>query len=335
MARRDGLPVEDHIGKTIAEVAPGISEQTAPLLEAALRGEAREQEIRTGADADAQSQHAWLAHWFPVFDLDGGGVVGAGVSLTDITEARGAEQIAATYTAQQRALTEFTRLALDDRSSLKTILDHAVARVADVLRVPLARIVAVVPGANEVRYAAGIGWETSDEVTPIDARAQSYIDSVMNSPNPVRIEDITRETRLQISSALRRRGVVSTITCGLRGLRGNWGIVSAHSLEPRHFTDDECAFLNELANALSLAIAVKDTQQLQRDTISIASHELRTPLTSVIGLSQHLARRLGRDGVAAEHLELVRSLTAEAFRLNDTLDRWMGFAEFNIGLIRH
>jgi len=217
---------------------------------------------------------------------------------------------------------------------LETLFEQATAHIAEVLDVPLSRIVRVVAGSDTLQYAASVGWGENPSPVP-GPRSHSYTDFIMGAREPVRIPDLATEQRFRIPATLIERGVRSTIACGLRGPRGPWGIISGHSLVTRHFSDDECAFVHELASSLSLASAVKEAQELQRDTISIASHELRTPLTSVIGLGQHLARRLTRAGADEPTIEMARSLTTEAFRLNAILDRWMGFAELQSGLASH
>jgi signal transduction histidine kinase len=205
--------------------------------------------------------------------------------------------------------------------------------MASVLDVPLSRILRVVAGSNDLSHVASVGW--GDAPLPLPGpRAHSYVDFVMSAREPVRVSDLRQEQRFRVPDVLLDRGVRSSIGCALRGPRGPWGLLSAHSLDMREFVDDECAFVNELANTLSLAIAVKEAQQLHRDTISIASHELRTPLTSVIGLGQHLGRRLSRAGAEEAIVEMATSLTSEAFRLNAIIERWMGFAELHSGSAR-
>jgi len=140
---------------------------------------------------------------------------------------------------------------------------------------------------------------------------------------------------MRIPAQLIRAGVRTSIACGVRSARGPWGLISAHSLVPREFSDDELLFAQAFANCLSMAIREKEAQELHRDTVAMTSHELRTPLTSVIGLGQHLARRLRRSGAEESNVELVDALTVEAFKLDAIIDRWLAFAEMHLGLTVH
>lgn len=336
LAAVNGIPATSHVGRTVEELVPGIAGQLQPLLQAALRGEALASEVRGRTSNTLVGERIWLEQWFPVHEGDDAGdgpVIGAGVAVTDVTDVRRAEEQSAQRAEQQQVLAAFAQVALDADTPLEALFQRSVEDLARVLGVPLARVIRAVPGADTLEYVAEIGW--SDQPVMPGPRSRSYTDFVMNAGLPVRIPDLAAERRFRIPDVLVNRGVRSTIACGLRGPRGRWGMISGHSLEPREFTDDECAFVNEMASTLSLAIAVKEAQQLQRDTISIASHELRTPLTSVIGLSQHLVRRLRRSSADESTVEMVQSLTGEAFRLNAIIDRWMGFAELQSGPAGH
>ena len=334
LAKVNGIPAAEHLGRTLDEVLPDIAPQIRPFFAAACSGEVVTHETRGRTANAALGERVWLEHWFPVYDEDDATVIGVGVSIADVTELRRAEERAAAHATRQKVLADFAQRALDQETTLQALFEQAVADMAGVLRLPLSRVVRVVAGSDDLEFAAGVGW--GDDPSPIPGpRSHSYTDFIMSAREPVRIEDLATERRFRIPATLSARGVRSSIACGLRGPRGPWGLISGHSLELRPFTDDECAFVQELANSLSLAVAVKEAQELQRDTISIASHELRTPLTSVIGLGQHLTRRLTRSGAEESTIEMTQSLTAEAFRLNAILDRWMGFAELQSGLADH
>ena len=310
-------------------MVPELADNILPLMRAALMGHATANEVHGRTRNLAQGERTWSERWFPVFEDDR--VIGAGVVISDVTDVRLVEERAA-QSAQHAALASLAKHALDDRVTLAELFQESVEALADVIQVPMARIVQVVAGSDELRFRAEVGFENAI-VPPPGLRSDSFIDFVMNAGEPVRIPDLPTEQRFRIPVSLRQLGVASAIGCGLRDSRGNWGVVSAHSRTTRHFTDGEATFLQEMAGALSLAIAVREARELQRDTISIASHELRTPLTSVIGLGQHLVRRLRRADADESLVELAESVVLEGFRLNGIIDRWMGFAELQSGLV--
>ncbi|MGE3855673.1 MAG: ATP-binding protein [Dehalococcoidia bacterium] len=338
LAAVHGLPADAHTGRTVDELLPSIAPQMRPLLAAALRGEATTEEVRGVTANESIGERIWLEHWFPVHDDDDAAgadapVIGAGVAVTDVTEVRRAQEHAAQRVEQQRTLAAFAQAALDDEAPLADLFHLAAESIARVLDVPLSRVVRVVAGSDDLEYVAQVGWD--DDAPLPGPRSHSYTDFIMHAAEPVWIPDLQAERRFRVPPTLLAHGIRSSLATGLRGTRGPWGLISAHSLTPRAFTEDERNFACELAGTLSLAIAVREAQELQRDTISIASHELRTPLTSVIGLGQHLSRRLTRSGAEESTIEMVQSLTSEAFRLNAILERWMGFAELQTGGAHH
>ncbi len=83
--------VQDHIGKTIAEVLPDVFPHVEPYLRRALQGEAIEGvEIRIPASGATQ-ELIRLASYQPARD-EAGEVVGVSVAVIDITERKHIEE---------------------------------------------------------------------------------------------------------------------------------------------------------------------------------------------------------------------------------------------------
>ena len=91
LASVNGLSADEHLGRTLREVLPTLAEQLEPPLTAALTGEAMSYEIRGRTENLQQGERIWREHWFPVHDGSGAEVIGAGVSIVDITSLRRAE----------------------------------------------------------------------------------------------------------------------------------------------------------------------------------------------------------------------------------------------------
>ncbi|AFL89731.1 PAS domain S-box [Terriglobus roseus DSM 18391] len=83
MADIHNVPVEAHLGRTVAAVLPDIYESLRPRLEAALRGEASGYEVTLG-------DRALLANYQPARD-EVGEVVGISVAVIDISRRKRAE----------------------------------------------------------------------------------------------------------------------------------------------------------------------------------------------------------------------------------------------------
>ncbi|MFH7596146.1 SpoIIE family protein phosphatase [Streptomyces racemochromogenes] len=136
LARMNGVPAADHLGRRLTEVVPGVN---ATALEATMRqvlehGTAVLDVRRTGrTPADPGHDHTWSCSYAPL--LDGGGrTLGLIASLIDITEGQRAQLEA------ERARTRFALLAeagtrigttLDLGRTAQEIVDLLVPQLAD------------------------------------------------------------------------------------------------------------------------------------------------------------------------------------------------------------
>ncbi|MCW5844324.1 MAG: PAS domain S-box protein, partial [Caldilinea sp.] len=87
LAAMNGVPVEDHIGRTVAEVVPLLEEQARRLAATILAtGEpVTDIEIVGETPADPGITHTWREHWYPIKRSDGT-IIGFNVTAEDITE---------------------------------------------------------------------------------------------------------------------------------------------------------------------------------------------------------------------------------------------------------
>ncbi|MER7107217.1 SpoIIE family protein phosphatase [Streptomyces sp. NPDC000229] len=136
LARMNGVPAHDHLGKRLAEVAPGIN---AAALETVMRqvlehGEAVVDVRRTGrTPADPGQERTWSCSYAPLLD-NAGRRLGLVASLIDITDGQQAQVEA------ERARRRFALLAeagtrigttLDLRQTAEEVVQLLVPRLAD------------------------------------------------------------------------------------------------------------------------------------------------------------------------------------------------------------
>ncbi|WP_370410208.1 SpoIIE family protein phosphatase [Streptomyces fradiae] len=136
LARMNGVPAADHIGRRLTEVVPGIN---AGALEALMRqvletGTAVVDARRAGrTPADPSHDHIWSNSYAPLLD-HGGNPLGVIASLIDITESQQA------HIEVERARHRFALLAeagarigttLDLRQTAEEVVDFLVPQLAD------------------------------------------------------------------------------------------------------------------------------------------------------------------------------------------------------------
>jgi PAS domain S-box-containing protein len=92
MAAINGVPAEDHIGRTVREVIPELADEVEPVIaEVYDTGAPRvDLEIRGITRADPASERDWLVHYCPV-KLTDGSVVGVNAVVQDITDRKRSE----------------------------------------------------------------------------------------------------------------------------------------------------------------------------------------------------------------------------------------------------
>jgi PAS domain S-box-containing protein len=135
LAQLNGLPAEEHLGKTLAEVIPGLAATLEPLYRRVLEtGEevVHEESTNVSAKRPGEARH-WLSSYYPVFD-ETGETVGVGGMILEITGQRRAD-------ARLRLLAQAGELfssSLEREEILRRISRVVVPRIADSCNIFLA-----------------------------------------------------------------------------------------------------------------------------------------------------------------------------------------------------
>jgi len=92
LAAINGLPVEAHLGRTIAEVIPQLAPTLEPLFRRILATGTSVMNLELVGEEPAHSGelHSWLTSYYPVRTNDGQ-ILGVGAMITDVTEHKRAE----------------------------------------------------------------------------------------------------------------------------------------------------------------------------------------------------------------------------------------------------
>jgi PAS domain S-box-containing protein len=82
LAEMDGVSVDDHGGRHVSDVLPGLADQIEPILRRVFAGETIASEELVGRTrADPDHDHRWVTAWFPMLGPDGGVVAAAAMML--------------------------------------------------------------------------------------------------------------------------------------------------------------------------------------------------------------------------------------------------------------
>ncbi|MBK9258504.1 MAG: PAS domain S-box protein [Polyangiaceae bacterium] len=176
-----------------------------------------------------------------------------------------AEATIAVRVRQQQALANIGMSAIHEQD-LQTLFDKAVETLANTLDVPLCKVLELLPGDTNVLLRAGVGWRDGllGEAT-VSTGLDSQAGYTLWVGEPVIVEDLRTETRFSGPPLLRDHGVVSGLSCIIAGSKTRaWGVLGAHSTSLRHFTQDDVAFVQGVANVLAAAIQRhQGTEQLR------------------------------------------------------------------------
>jgi PAS domain S-box-containing protein len=132
LARINGLPVAEHLGRGIFDVIPGVADAVLPLLEQVIAtGQTlRDLEVRLPPPSDPDNEHVYLVTYDPVKALDGTvlGVVGA---VSDVTTLKRAEEDAQARLAELETVYRHSPvgLALMDRELRYVRVNDLLARM--------------------------------------------------------------------------------------------------------------------------------------------------------------------------------------------------------------
>ena len=200
--------------------------------------------------------------------------------LRDVTQRRAAEQRLRKQSRRHRAVAYLGRLALGD-CDLQVLMDQTVALIAEVLDVPLCKVLELDPAGSSLRMRAGVGWSDGLVGTArVDTDRDSQAGYTLLSASPVVVEDLRTETRFSGPPLLTRHGVISGMSVVIPGVGEQaYGVLGAHACERRSFTEEDVNFLQSVANLLSQTIrrrqadeSLRHSEQRFRDLADAMPH---------------------------------------------------------------
>ena len=209
----------------------------------------------------------------------------------DITELLRINREVAVRARQQEALARLGERALAE-SDLQKFFNEAVATVADILDVELAKILELVPGDAEMLLRAGVGWPAAMVGSAhISTGRESHAGYALASGRPVIVEDLAAETRFPGTSLLRGQGIVSGLATPIAGRDGRaYGVLCAHEAKRRKFHDYDVSFLVAVANVMAGAIQRRQLDQRHELMIRELRHRSGNLFSQLLALFSQTAK---------------------------------------------
>lgn len=214
----------------------------------------------------------------------------------DVTERVRNEQQLRRRLDQQHAIARFGTFALNE-DNFQNVLGEAVRVAAEVLEVPLTKILEYSTSAEHLVLRAGIGWPV-DFIgrCEVGIELASQAGYTLTSKEPVIVADLRSETRFSGPQLLHDHQVRSGISVVIPGTATRpFGVFGIHTRALRHFDQTDAEFLQSLANIVAGAAR----------QAAAADHRML--------LVREMAHRAGNM------LQLVNSIAAQTFSANSDL----------------
>lgn len=259
-----GYTAEEIVGQPVSLLFPpdNVNEE-ARIIERLKRGERLEhyetvRRRKDGRDIDVALTVS------PIKD-ETGRVIGASKIARDITERKRAEKLLQTRARQQAVVAELGQRALAD-DDLTSLMQHMALRVAQTLGVEYAAILELQPDGASLLLRAGFGWPEHlvGQVIPGSA-GDTQASYTLRAGGSVIVDDLRTETRFQGPTLLLECGVVSGLSVVIHGQQDQpFGVLGAHTIHARTFTQEEVNFVQVVAHILAMAVQRKRSEQALR-----------------------------------------------------------------------
>ncbi|KFB09104.1 sensor histidine kinase [Nitratireductor basaltis] len=170
----------------------------------------------------------------------------------DVTTRVRAEMQLTRRLRQQRALEELGSFALGEES-LQAVADRAVRVAADVLEVPLAKILQLTNSGEELVLLSGIGWRRGSEGHEhVSNNASTMAGFTLQEGRPVIVSNLALETRFSGPQLLHDHCVISGMSTVIAGSDERpFGVFSVYATTARAFDPADAEFLNALAHIVA------------------------------------------------------------------------------------
>ncbi len=195
-----------------------------------------------------------------------GGVPVSISTVRDVTATRHSTRALEAGVQQQTAIARLGERALVG-VELDVLMQEAVELAAHGLDAELCKLVTVIPDSDDLLLRGSVGWP-DDLVghTRVPGGRRSVSGFTLLSGAPVVVEDLETDQRFASTDLLRAQGVRSGVSVIMHGRNGPFGVLGVHTRRHRTFAAEDVAFVQEIANVLSTALARQRADAVLRES---------------------------------------------------------------------
>ncbi|HET9495950.1 MAG TPA: ATP-binding protein [Chloroflexia bacterium] len=274
----------------------------------------------------------------PVYD-EAGSVRFVVNFFRDITETRRIQERLHARAIQQAGLADLGQRALAGMDT-QGVMQYATEVVTSTLGIEMAKVLELQPDGANLLVRAGVGFhEGVVGHALVSAGPEAHAGYTLARREPVVVDDLRTEKRFPGMPILHEHGVASGMTVVIMGRDGPFGVLGAHSRQPRRFSPDDIHFLSSVANIISMAVernrAEQEIRQLNTSLQVVVqeleafsysvSHDLQAPLRAISGYAGAMQEDYGHT-LEPEAQHYLERISVNAGQMRDLINDLLAFA---------
>ena len=192
--------------------------------------------------------------------------------MRDITHRRRREEELQTRIRQQEVITELGQYVIRT-GEFDDVLQRATELVSETLDTDYSKVLDLDAERNELLLRAGVGWKPGvvGEAT-VRADTNSQAGYTLLTDGPVVVDDLAAESRFTGPDLLLDHDVTSGISTVIGSKDDPWGVLGTHDTEDKEFTDNDVAFVQNVATILTNAVErERQERQLEHQREQLAA----------------------------------------------------------------
>ena len=179
---------------------------------------------------------------------------GLSVYFRNVTERVRREQEVHARVRQQHVIAQLGQRALA-ATDIDEFMHHVCETAADTLDVACCKVLDLHDEESELHLRSGVGWNpgvVGTATVPADTNSQAGY--TLQQREPVRVEELSTETRFTGPPLLADHDVESGISVVIGSPEEPWGILGTHDTAVRSFSEQDADFVRSVAALLASAI---------------------------------------------------------------------------------